>query len=203
MAAAASAIKSPNAYNFGTAAPAYEPVFAKAFRPAYEPDVEPTYEPGVNPAPAYEPGAAPVRAPKTRKRAQTRQERLRAQRRAPSVSLFSMVGSVATAVLMIFVILAQISYNEVTTETVRLNNRLRELNEEERRLRITFESVVDMKAVEQYARDVLGMSKPEADQISVVKSSPKDRAEIVESNEEGQLKGIGRFLSSLLDYFRR
>jgi cell division protein FtsL len=196
MAAAARAIKSPNGYNFGTAAPAYEPVFRRAYEPAYEPDAGPA------PEITYEPEASPSAAPKPRKRNLTRQQRLKAQRRTSGVSLFAMVGSLATAILMILVILAQISYNEVTTETIMLNRRLRELTEEERRLRITFESVIDMKDVEQYARDVLGMSKPESDQISVIKSNPQDKAEIVADSEDGQLKGIGSFLSSLLDYFR-
>jgi cell division protein FtsL len=193
MAAAARAIKSPGGYNYGTAAPAYKPVF----RPVYEPDAQPA------PEPSFEPEAAPVHVPKPRKRTLTRHQRLKAQRRGTGVSLFSMIGSVAIVVLMIFVILAQISYNEVTTETIKLNSRLRELTEEERRLRITFESVIDMKAVEMYARDVLGMAKPESDQIAVIKSNPKDRAEIVDTNEEGELKGFGRFLSSLFEYLRR
>jgi cell division protein FtsL len=193
MAAAARVIRSPNGYNFGTSAPAYKPVYRPGFEPDTEPASEPPDEPGVSPAPAQ----------KTQKRPLTRRQRLRAQRRAPGVSLFSMVGAVATAVLMVFVILAQISYNEVTTETVRLNNRLRELTEEERRLKITFESVIDMKAVELYARDVLGMSKPEADQISVIKSNPKDKAVILDDGEEGELKGFGNFMSSLFEYFKR
>jgi hypothetical protein len=104
---------------------------------------------------------------------------------------------------MLFVVLAQISYNEIASETVRLNAQLTELKEQERKLEISFESVIDIKEVERYARDTLGMSRPDADQVAIIQSIPIDRAVIIDSEgEEGILSGLGSFLSSLLDYFR-
>jgi cell division protein FtsL len=125
-----------------------------------------------------------------------------AAKNVPTVSLFAVFGTILAAALMVFVVLAQISYNEVTSETVRLNTQLRSLTEQQRRLEITFESVVDMKMVEQYARDVLGMSPPEADQVAIMMSISLDKAEIVRGvEEESRLRGLGSFLSSLLEYF--
>ena len=122
---------------------------------------------------------------------------------APAVSLFAIFGTLLAGTLMIFVVLAQISYNEIAAESVRLNEQLAMLKEAETRLEITFESVIDMKEVERYARDVLGMSRPEADQVAVIHTVPDDRAEIVRNEEEDPLREFGSFISSLLGYFRR
>jgi len=125
------------------------------------------------------------------------------ERKAPGVSLLAIFGSFFVATLMIFVVLAQISYNEAAAETVRLNAQLADLTDNHRRLEIAFESVIDMKEVERYARDVLGMSKPDSDQVTVIPSVPRDRAEIIESAEENTAEGFGSFLSSLVGGFRK
>ena len=121
----------------------------------------------------------------------------------PAVSLFALFGAVFAAVLMVFVVLAQISFSEIAGERVRLNAQMYELAEQERRLEIEFENAIDMKEVERYARDTLGMSRPENSQIAIVRSIPVDTAEIIEAGgAEGRLSGLGSFLSSLLEYFR-
>jgi len=126
-------------------------------------------------------------------------------RSAPSVSLVAVFGSLVVGVLMVFVIIAQISYNEVARETVRLKAQLRELQAQERALEVAFESVVNMKEIERYAKDVLGMSQHDARQGTVIQSTAQDRAEIIASEEsrESALRGFGSFISSLTEYFRR
>jgi len=125
------------------------------------------------------------------------------ERKAPGVSLLARLGSLFITTLMIFVVLAQISYNEAAAETVRLNSQLVELTDKHRRLEIAFESVIDMKEVERYARDVLGMSKPDSGQVTVIPSVPRDRAEVLVSAEESSAQGFGSFLSSLMGGFRK
>jgi len=156
------------------------------------------------PYPYVEPEVKPADIPVTREQPRTRQRaREAAVRRAPSVSLFAGFGTVFAGILMIFVVLAQINYNEITAEMVRLNTHLEGLMEQERRLEIEFESAIDMKKIEQYARDSLGMSKPDADQIAVIRGMPMDSAEIIDnSDEQGTLSSLGSFISSLLEYFR-
>ena len=119
----------------------------------------------------------------------------------PAVSLFSVFGSLLVGIMLVFIVLAQISFNEIASETARLNTQIGELSEKQRRLEITFESVIDMKEVERYARDELGMSKPEADQIAVVHPVPGDRAEIVSNAGESWFHGFGAFISQLIGYF--
>jgi len=107
------------------------------------------------------------------------------------------------SVLMVFVVLAQISYNEAAGETVRLNTQLMELTERNKTLALTFESVIDMKEVERFARDELGMSKPDGGQVIIFKSTPRDRAMVISSGEEQSTQGFGTFIRSLTDYFKR
>jgi len=126
-----------------------------------------------------------------------------AQQLIPNVSLFSIFGALFVSVLMIFVMLAQINYKEVSNETVNLNAQLGGLMEQQRMLEISFESVIDLKEVERFARDELGMSKPESDQITIIRSAPRDRAMVVQGGEESALRGFGSFISSLFEYFRR
>ena len=124
--------------------------------------------------------------------------------KAHGISLFTAFGAVFAAVLMIFVVLAHINLNEVTNETVRLDAQLVKLTDRESKLGIAYESVIDMKEVERYARDVLGMSKPDSNQVAIVQNNAQDKAEIIDNGNEGNaLRGFGSFISSLLDYFRR
>ena len=156
--------------------------------------------------PAYEnPAAGPADIPATKERIRER-ERAEAEiiaQNVPSVSLFAIFGSVLVGIMLVFCVLAQINYNEIAGETARLNAQFGELTEKQRRLEITFESVIDMKEVERYARDELGMSKPEADQIAVVHPVPGDKAEIVSDAGENWLQGLGAFISQLAGYFVR
>ena len=122
---------------------------------------------------------------------------------APSLSLFALFGFMFVIALMVFVLLAQINYSESAAETARLSAQLSELMEQHRRLEITFESVVSMKEIEQYARDVLGMSRPESYQIAVIQNAQGDRAEVLSVGGAGSLQELGAFISSLFEYFRR
>jgi len=121
----------------------------------------------------------------------------------PGISMFSVVGTLFVTLLMTLVVLAQISYNEAAADSVRLGAQLRALEEQQKILLVEFESVMDMKEVERYARDVLGMSKPDTHQLAVVHSTASDRAEVLNSPEGNSLRDFGSFISSLLEYFKR
>ena len=158
------------------------------------PVLEPYTEPAQNPQGAPLPQERPL--PRARPRE-------KAEQRAPAVSLFAVFGTVFAGILMVFVMLAQINYNEVAGDIIRLNRQMNELKEQERRLEIEFESVIDMKEIERYARDSLGMSKPDMDQVAIIRSMPVDRAEIIPvSRDSDTFGGFTSFISSLLDYFR-
>jgi cell division protein FtsL len=120
------------------------------------------------------------------------------------VSLFAITGFVVVAVMMVFVLLAHVRFNEVTSESVRLQARLDELGVQERKLKIDYENVFDVYAVEQYATNVLGMSKPSESQVGAVQSAVFDKAVIVsaENEETGESESMVTFLASLVSYFK-
>jgi len=119
---------------------------------------------------------------------------------APRISAFAILGSAVVSILIALVVIAQINYAEVSRETVRLNAQIEALTAQQRKLEIEFESAVDMKEIESYARDVLGMSKPDAGQIAVIKGVPDDRVEVISESNENTLDGFASFLSSLMKY---
>ena len=190
MAEAARVLEFPDDYYYGSAVPVREPAF-----PEWEaPDI---------------PDGRPYEGPSAHELMRQRQKAreaaaAQAAQSTHGVSMFAILGSIVVGVLMIFTVLAQVSYNEVANESVRLSSQLSTLEEQERRLEIAFESVVDMKEVERYARDVLGMSKPETEQVAVIQSVQRDTAEVVGGRVvDESLRGFGKFLSSLAEYFKR
>ena len=171
---------------YGSAAPAEAPYARPLERPLERPADIP----------------ADIPAPQERALPKERAKEAAAQA-APAVSLFALFGAVFAGILMILVVLAQISYSEIAGEIVRLNAQMDSLAEQERKLEIEFENAIDMKEVERYARDTLGMSRPDNSQAAIVRSLPVDSAEIIDPGRaEGRLKGLGPFISSLLEYFR-
>ena len=158
-------------------------------------------------APAYEPyeeqDTGPIEIPVPQERSRAAERAGSAVRSAPAVSLFAVFGAVFAGILMVFVILAQINYNEIAGETVKLDTQFAELTEQERKLEIEFESVIDMKEIERYARDTLGMSRPDSGKSPSVQNVLSDRAEILGGgDEDGAQSGFGAFISSLFEYFK-
>jgi len=178
MAEAARVLDYEDRYNYGSAAPARE-TFP-------EPDLTPQESPGA----------------REWARQRERERIAEALENLPGVSVFAILGSVVITVMMIFVLLAQINYNEAVSEHARLSAQLSGLTEQQKKLEITFESVLDMKEVERYARDVLGMSKPESYQLAVVHSAASDKAEVLLTPEGDSLRDFGSFISTLLEYFK-
>ena len=175
---AARVLEYPEEFIYGSAAPAAE-IFAQ-------------------------PGPAQAETPAPRERAAAGARAKTAADAAHGISVFTFFGALFIAALMTFVVLAHINYNEVTNETVRLRAQLEKLTEQESKLKIAYESVIDMKEVERYAKDVLGMSTPDTDQVSVVQTVSGDRAEIIDNGSEANaLRGFASFISSLLDNFRK
>ena len=152
-----------------------------------------------------EPAIRPEDIPSLEERAR-RSERARsavAPQGFRMVSLFAIFGSLLASALMVFVVLAQISYNEIAGETARLSAQFTKLEDQQRRLEITFESVIDMKEVERYARDELGMSKPDADHIAIIRNAQTDKIEVVANTQSDPLHEFGAFISSLLAYLKK
>ena len=125
-----------------------------------------------------------------------------AAEKVPGISVFAILGTLFVAALMVLVVLAQINFNEAAGETVRLNIHMNELMEKHKALELAFERAVDIKEVERFARDELGMSRPDTGQIIIINATPRDSAIILSKVEEREGQGFGDFLRSLTGYFR-
>jgi len=121
----------------------------------------------------------------------------------PGISVFAVLGTLFVSVLMVFVVLAQINFNEAAGENVRLRSHISELSEKQRALELAFESIIDIKEVERFARDELGMSRPDAGQAVTITTTPRDTAIIIPVAEERSVQGFGAFIRSLTEYFNK
>lgn len=158
------------------------------------PERIPVRTPVQKPAVKTAPRTVERTAPRTAQRAQ----------KSYGMSLFAVTGFVVVAVMMVFVLLAHVKYNEVTNETVQLQSKLAALTEQERKLQIAYEDAFDVNNVEQYATNVLGMSKPDESQVRTVMSTAFDKAIVVnpENDDTNVSESMVTFLASLVAYFK-
>ena len=153
----------------------------------------PEYAPDLPKRPEPQPEAIPAARPR---------ENARTAVQGYSISLFSIFGTALVLVMLLFVVLAHLSFDTALDENLKLEKRLAGLEQQETRLKIEFESAFDLNEIERYAIEELGMVKPAADQVSVIDSAPKDRAVVIAPEKEEGIKGFGAFISSLLEYFK-
>lgn len=153
-------------------------------------------------APKRYPDAQPDREFTPANKPAIKRSPVKEQQRAPGVSLFAIIGFFTVATLMIFVMLAQVNYTEVLRENARLSSHIEMLREQQRVLSITFESIINMDEIERYAKDVLGMSRPEAEQATVIRVRPPDRVEVIQNEETNdRWRELSGFLSFLFDEY--
>ena len=172
-----------NYYNYGTAARSVEAMADEETKRVHAPQVKSS---GV-------------------KRRAGRLEKVKAvaaSKTVPGISVFAVLGALFVSVLMVFVVLAQINFNETAGETARINMQLSELAAKQKTLELAFESTIDIKEVERFARDELGMSRPETDQLVIISATPRDSAMRFNNEQERGIQGFGTFLRSLTGYFK-
>ena len=155
----------------------------------------PVRQPNPVKKPAQTPAAKPAARPAKRGKTQ----------RYYGVSLFAVAGIAVVAAMMVFVMLAHVRFNEISTQTVTLQQRLEKLTEEERKLKITYEDIFDVNEVEAYATNVLGMTKPGQDQIAAVSANHQDKAVVINADADGSgaKESMVSFLASLVAYFKQ
>jgi len=178
-------------YNYGTAAPTIQAMVEAEARRMYAPPKR-INNPREHVRRVEKPRAAPV----------ARRRAVAVEKTAPKISVTAIFGTIIVSVLMVFVVLAQINFNETAAETVRLNAHIVELNQQHRALELSFERAVDLRTVEHYARDVLGMSRPDTAPAIIINSMPRDTAMVIPVEESNDLQRFGYFILSLLEYFR-
>lgn len=87
-----------------------------------------------------------------------------------------------------------------------LEDQYTQLQEDQTRLRIDYESAFNLTEIEDYAIHELGMQKPRSDQLYYISSSDAaDTAVVLDQNAAEPLSladRLGDFFSSIVEYFR-
>ncbi len=146
-------------------------------------------------------------APRTRTQPQT-QTRVRTRARAvvhtrQSIAPLSLIGMLAAAFLLVVAILAQAQMVGISSKSVELQSELEQLQEQQAKLRIAYESAFNMAEIEDYAIHSLGMQKPRADQIYYIDTSSPDKAVVIAGSENiGFVDRVSDYLTGVVEYFR-
>ncbi len=131
------------------------------------------------------------------------EEALPALRERAGLSPLSLIGSICVAVLIALMLLAQIQLLSISSATVELENQIAQLQEQQDKLAAEYETVFNMKDVEEYALGVLGMQEPEEEQIRYLTGvSAADQAVIIsQENTRMFSRGMEDIVASVKAYF--
>ncbi len=156
-------------------------------------------------APGYYPDEEeqeqPQRRPRRRERQRQREwikEDVRSQtgahaasRSRQGVSPVSVLGALCVAVLLTMTLLAQIKLTDISDTASRLEDQIRTLETERDKLKVEYETIFNLKYVEEVATEQYGMQEPESDQIYYLTGvASADRAEVV-TQEEADMFSVG------------
>ncbi len=137
---------------------------------------------------------------KTKTRAKTKARAAAAQTKQ-GVAPFALIGGLMVAFLCVTAITAQVGLVSLSGESVALQARLEELEKDQARLKIAYESAFNLAEIEEYATETLGMQKPIADQVMYIDTSAPDRAVVVGDEGESFVDRTADFLSEIGTYF--
>ena len=126
-----------------------------------------------------------------------------AVRRKAGLSPLSAMGFVCVVVLLALMLLAQIQLLDISSTTVELENQIEQLRDQRDKLTAEYETVFNLKDVEEYAVGVLGMQEPVDSQISYLTGvSAADRAVIITEESTNMFsQGLEDIVASVKAYF--
>lgn len=148
----------------------------------------------------------PVDRPKTRAGTQgkVRTRARTAPRAKQGIAPVSILGAAAAAFLLVTAINAQAALFAISGDSVKLEQTLSELETEQTRLRIAYESIFNLAEVEEYAVYTLGMQKPAADQIHYIDTAAPDKAVVIDAVAgDGFVDRASDFISDIGSYFTK
>ena len=107
------------------------------------------------------------------------------------------VFSVVAAIILVAGLAARIKLTEINDNNAALIQECAKLHEENARLRIAYESSIDLNELEEYAKNVLGMQKPESERIIHIDVDTRDKAVILKDSAKADGE---KLVSSILEY---
>lgn len=120
-----------------------------------------------------------------------------------SVSPAAIVGSICVVVLVVLLLLAQIQLVNASNDAAALESRITELEAERDKLTAAYETTFNLKEIEDYAVNELGMQTPGEEQVYYLTNvSAADRAVVITHEDPGLVSfGLEDILASLQAYF--
>ena len=126
---------------------------------------------------------------------------VKAKKKAPvPVSVF-VLALICTIVFM-FMIVSYVQINEYTLEVSQLRSELAELSEEEKQLNLELDRKNDLRSIEEYVSQNLGMVKSDQIVKKHVSVSSEDKIEVVSSEPIPEESMVTTMMSSVLNSFR-
>ena len=116
----------------------------------------------------------------TKEEAHTRVRANAAVKNAQGVSILSILGVAAAAVLLALTLLAQIRLTDISYSAAKLEDQISELELQQDKLTVEYETIFNLKDVEEIAVNQLGMQEPMNDQVYYLTGvASADKAEVV------------------------
>lgn len=130
-------------------------------------------------------------------------ESAQAVRNRQGFSPAALLAAAAVTVILVMVLLAQVQLVNISDNAAAMERHISELETERDKLTVEYETIFNLKDVEEYAVGVLGMQEPGEDQIYYLSNvASTDKAVIITHNNTGTLSlGLEDLLSSLRAYF--
>jgi cell division protein FtsL len=150
--------------------------------------------------PIEEPVQAPA-APKTKQNVRTA---AKAAVNRQTIAPTAILGYACAAILLVMTLMARVQLVGVSDESVALTEQLNQLELEQSRLLIEYESAFNLTEIEDYATRELGMQKPTGDQVFYVDGSSPDKAVVVDDDQSGTgiFSSLRDLLNGVVEYFR-
>ncbi len=119
------------------------------------------------------------------------------------LSVVSMLGAVAAVILLTMMLLAQIRLTDISDTAAKLEDQISALELERDKLTVEYETIFNLKDVEEYAVDVLGMQEPDGQQIYYLTGvASADKAVVITKDDTDMFSlGVADLLSSVKAYF--
>ncbi len=119
-------------------------------------------------------------------------------------SPLAVAGVVCVVLLLVMTLLAQIQLVTISRSAATMESQITELEAERDKLTVEYESIFNLKAVEEYAVGVLGMQEPREDQIYYLTNvSSADKAVVITNHDVTNMfsSGLDDLLASVKAYF--
>ncbi len=118
-------------------------------------------------------------------------------------SVVSLLGVGVAVVLLTMMLLAQIRLTDISDTAAKLESQITQLETERDKLTVEYETVFNLKDVEEHAVNVLGMQEPDNEQIFYLTGvASADRAVVVTKEDADMFSlGLSDILSSVKAYF--